>query len=149
MSTQKKKQNLKNHLTVECTKSEMEPEKDTFTDYKRKTVHALERIEEENFKQAIRIKTVTKVADGLEIQRDNLKKEIDNLKIRNEYLEKHNGNKQIKEMHAEYKKDHLTESKKEKILAEEEKFEKALFKSKGIPEYLDDPNITVKKKRKS
>jgi len=80
------------------------------------------------------------------IDRDRLQKENDELKARNELLEKNSGNKHLKELHEELKKDHLTEERKEELNNEYEEKKRAFFESQGILKYLNDPNLSQKKK---
>lgn len=147
-----------NPLTIDdITKSELAPVENTFTEFKKKTLGVLRHYEEEDFKKTLEIDMYREGAHFTKIERDKLKEENNELKARNQYLEKNNGNSQIKEIHNELKKDHLTEARKEKIMSDYEKKKKAFFESQGISKYLknpvisdalSDPKISAKKKRK-
>lgn len=139
-----------NPLTIEgVTNTDMAPPKNTFTEFKKKTISVLKHYEEENYKKSLEVDMYREGAYFTKLERDKIKEENEKLKARNEYLEKNTGNKQIKEFHNELKKDQLTEVRRQEIESEYEKKKRAFFKSQGISKYLNDSSISYEKKKKS
>lgn len=150
MPTNKKKSHKKKTITINgLSKSDMEPSKNTTSEFKKKTLGVLRHYEEEDFKKCLEIEMYREGAYYTKLEKDRLEEENEKLKERNKYLEKNNGDKQIKEFHNELKKDHLTDDRKEEIKNEYEEKKRAFFESQGILKYLNDPKISSKKKRKS
>lgn len=148
MAGQKKSKKQDNHLSVDMTKSEMSPARDTNTDIMKKSVKMMQHFEMENYKKDREIQLFRKAQYYTKIGLDKVKEENEKLKARNQLLEKNNGSKQIQNLHNELKKEHLTENLKKQIDAEYDEKEREFFKSQGILEYMENPNVSSKKKQK-
>lgn len=149
MGKAKKTKKTEKHISINISKSDLASEKNTFTDFKKRTLGVLRHFEEEDYKKCLEIEMYQEGTHYMKIDRDKLKEENDKLKARNEFLEKNNGDKQIQHLHNELKKDHLTEARKEEIKNEYDEKRKAFFESHGIIKYLNDPKLSQKKKQKS
>lgn len=141
MSSRKKKELFANPLTIDgITNSDLIPEKPTLSDFKKKTLKLLQFYEENDYKKTKEIEITKECADLLAI-------ELEKEKARNKLLEKNSGNKDIVELNEKMKKGQLTESRKKEIDNNLDKLKRDTFEKYGIQKYLNDPNISAKKKR--
>jgi hypothetical protein len=144
--TVKKKSNNGNPLIIDgFTNSEMQPQKNTFSEFKKKSMKLIQDYEDETYVKTREAAVYRDGFNNLVKAADKLKDKCNALETRNQFLEKNNGDIQIKKMNNILKKGTLNDDRREEIDQKYNELEDDL--SKIISKYYNDPKLSDKKKR--